>query len=506
MIRNDELPVFLDTVLRTVAFDLRPDLCSGGAKKSADYLIEVLSRLLAQARDGERIALEHLDAWKQLRVHLPGTEAPAAESGTGSLRSNQEQLDAETGCIQHVFAAADAWSGATRTGIDSSEWFARAVAASLAYWQAVEDSVQPIVPAAAATKFELDPELLRAKLSAYLEVRFPGLPKDPVRELRIASGGNTKRTAILSMTPNELLPKGLVLRQDLPVNLTGARVVDEFPLLERLHRLGILIPQPVLIEPNSDVLGSAFMLVAEVEDAVPAGTYFAKDRALYPTNIGREFGRDAAVELAKLHRLTAVENNDADGRWRAHRASLETAHRRWKGLDKPANSVIIDLGYAWLNEQTIDVDRPLCLIHGDYSCHNMMARNGRLAAVLDWELAQLGEPAIDLAEARMMLLEDTLPWVEFVAAYLEAGGDPRACDPQVVDYYLVWSYIEKYGMMMADARVAYLAGARTDGLMASVASSSMDRMLLYAARSLSIALRQPPPGERPAWYQKSSGT
>jgi aminoglycoside phosphotransferase (APT) family kinase protein len=148
----------------------------------------------------------------------------------------------------------------------------------------------------------------------------------------------------------------------------------------------------------------------------------------------------------------------------------------------------MDMGFAWVRAHPIGPDRPRSIIHGDYSVHNMMARDRRLAGVIDWELAEENDPAIDLAEARMLLVEDTLPWKEFVAEYLAAGGDPKACEPQAIKYHCAWMYTEKYGLMMADARNCFLSGARADALMASVASHSMDRIFQYLARGLSVAL------------------
>ena len=42
------------------------------------------------------------------------------------------------------------------------------------------------------------------------------------------------------------------------------------------------------------------------------------------------------------------------------------------------------------------LDRPLCLVHGDFSPKNILADGGRLW-VLDWEVAHIGNPVFDLA-------------------------------------------------------------------------------------------------------------
>ena len=53
---------------------------------------------------------------------------------------------------------------------------------------------------------------------------------------------------------------------------------------------------------------------------------------------------------------------------------------------------VADLGFAWLDAHPLGTDRPLCLRHGDTGSHNMMSRDGHLAALIDWELAHIGDP------------------------------------------------------------------------------------------------------------------
>jgi len=118
----------------------------------------------------------------------------------------------------------------------------------------------------------------------------------------------------------------------------------------------------------------------------------------------------------------------------------------------------------------------------------MMVRDGRLAALLDWELAHPGDPAEDLAQCRMMLLPDVMPWEEFVREYVAAGGDSEACEANSVAHYCVWTYL-KHGLMNATLREVYLNGARDDVIAASVASHYYYRLLVqYQARALQIAV------------------
>ena len=62
----------------------------------------------------------------------------------------------------------------------------------------------------------------------------------------------------------------------------------------------------------------------------------------------------------------------------------------------------------WMRERIRDMlasawpfprPNPPALLHGDYWPGNILWKDGRLAAVIDWEDACLGDPLVDLAMA-----------------------------------------------------------------------------------------------------------
>ena len=61
------------------------------------------------------------------------------------------------------------------------------------------------------------------------------------------------------------------------------------------------------------------------------------------------------------------------------------------------------------------------LVHGDMLSHNLLAADGRITAVLDWESVHAGDPAQDLAYCRHAV-KQVVPWAEFMDIYLASGG------------------------------------------------------------------------------------
>jgi aminoglycoside phosphotransferase (APT) family kinase protein len=92
-----------------------------------------------------------------------------------------------------------------------------------------------------------------------------------------------------------------------------------------------------------------------------------------------------------------------------------------------------DVAAAWLHERRPLDYRP-GIMHGDYSYANIMFRHEippRLAAVIDWEMATIGDPKLDLAWA-LHSWPTSAPGDADAANRLTAGMPPRA---QLLEHY-----------------------------------------------------------------------
>ena len=164
------------------------------------------------------------------------------------------------------------------------------------------------------------------------------------------------------------------------------------------------VPHPVLIaaEPDVSVLGAAFYLMEPVDGFTPTTglpPYHAGDPA-----VRRAMGfslADAAAALGRVdHEAAGLSDfGRPDGylerqvpRWRAQLESYFDFGGDW-APEIPHLDAVGD----WLDANRPDTYRP-GIIHGDYHLANVMYRHDSpdLAAVVDWELATIGDPLIDL--------------------------------------------------------------------------------------------------------------
>lgn len=497
MIRNENLHQYLATVATALSGPIMGDLQSTPAKELAGAMLILLDRIQADLSSGDAIAATAQPEWarlKALTAKVVGTELPASRKQLTST-ADWHALDEEIATVQQALGD-DATFGRLVQQLkngqpEAREWM-RGMSALLATIS--RDFESHLWPAASAPGAQAMPAGidrnadLKQRLSAYLAQRFPTLPPNPIERFAIVSGGNSKLSALLTLADNDVLPRQLALRMDIPNTSTPMRLDTEYPVMQRIFALGLPVPEPILFEPDPAWLGDAFVLMTQITEAKMAGSPFVEDRNHFGAHTAPEFGREAAGFLAVLHSKT-LEPATAEAQvMRERDALLAELAADWRPLKKSSFSLASDLAIAWLQAHPLPTGRPSCLVHGDYVQHNILTRDGHIAAVLDWELAMAGDPAADLAQCKMMLIGGTISWDDFVKSYLAAGGIPAAVDPHAIAWYAVLLYL-KHSVYQGKMRNGFEAsGTRSDFKLALISGFFVDRLALYQAEALRDAV------------------
>jgi aminoglycoside phosphotransferase (APT) family kinase protein len=180
-----------------------------------------------------------------------------------------------------------------------------------------------------------------------------------------------------------------------PLPPSAHDVVREARLLRALRPHGIPVPEVLEICPDEGVIGAPFYLMAYVEGWVLTEELPARlDAPEAPGRIAEEL----VDNLVALHRLSpGAEGLDGFGRPDGY---LERQLKRFSGLletnaTRPLPELEVVTG--WLEENLPPSPAPT-VVHGDYRLGNVMyaPREPRLAAILDWEMATIGDPLADL--------------------------------------------------------------------------------------------------------------
>jgi aminoglycoside phosphotransferase len=152
-------------------------------------------------------------------------------------------------------------------------------------------------------------------------------------------------------------------------------------------------------------------------------------------------------ELAKLHRLD-VESMALEGieipktadeiafKGKFQFSELDYRDARPKMRPEP----LLDLGLWWLHSNVPRNDRPVAFLQGDTGPGQFMFADGHVTGLIDWELAHIGDPMLDLGVARMRnMLYPTGSLREPISHYDEVSGG--AVDWQALGFYTIVSMI-----------------------------------------------------------------
>ena len=259
---------------------------------------------------------------------------------------------------------------------------------------------------------------------------------DELPEVMQFRSGASNLTYLLKYPGREL-----VLRRP-PVGMKAASAHDmkrEFLIQSRLQPVYPLVPSMVALCDDHSVIGSDFYVMDRV-----VGDIFRRDIPESITAADVSVMADSLINgLVQLHAVDASilsELNKGEG----------YVHRQVEGWSKRYRNALTDdvpngeKVMAWLDaNQPADIDS--CVIHGDWRIDNVVfdLQQARIVGVLDWELATVGDPLMDLGSALAYWVDrddepafaslrrqpSHLPGMptreEFVARYLQLSG--RSC-------------------------------------------------------------------------------
>lgn len=211
-----------------------------------------------------------------------------------------------------------------------------------------------------------------------------------------------------------------------PLPPSAHDVVREARLLSALAPAGVRVPRVLAVCEDASVLGMPFYVMERLHGDVVGPSL---PDAFARPDVRRRMGEQLVDALAELHAV------DVDGAGLAGfgrpAGYLERQLRRFGEIwaaRRTRQLPDMDRVQAWLVAHVPrSVDRTV--VHGDYRIGNVMyARGGKLLAVLDWEMATLGDPLADVGYLCATWAEpgdEDHPLLELSAATREPGFPTR---------------------------------------------------------------------------------
>jgi aminoglycoside phosphotransferase (APT) family kinase protein len=233
----------------------------------------------------------------------------------------------------------------------------------------------------------------------------------------------------------------LVLRTGAPTAIAASRSrAQEFALLRAAFAAGVRVPEPLYYSEDVTIIGRPFFLmrwVSGFSDGVVV-VRSAEWEARRPRLLA-----DLGQQLAAIHAIQVDASLGFLGAAPADPVSTRIAfYRRWLlQFDDP--HPVAELALRWLDRERPPSDR-IVLCHGDFRTGNFLADDSGIAAILDWEFADWGDPHEDIGwfcskSWRFGAYEREAGGLgareAFYRAYEAAGGRP--VDHQRVHYWEV---------------------------------------------------------------------
>lgn len=257
------------------------------------------------------------------------------------------------------------------------------------------DIVNPVFDPAA-------PELPE-RLEAWLALRW-GKPVRVSGLKRFPAGLSWVTIGFNAASPGEE-PLELILRVGDPGGLFSP--YSSRPEYEALAALSSVpgLPIPKAYEHSDDpcILGAPFVITQRVHGDTPTPWRGADERG---EAANQSLGRDFADALGAIHAFDwtgtplAEWAHGREGPITPQTAALHETRYWARHTQMRGGPTSPQMHYAmrWLEANAPEAER-ITIVHGDYRVGNFLQHEGRITAILDWELVHLGDPHEDLAWA-----------------------------------------------------------------------------------------------------------
>ena len=254
---------------------------------------------------------------------------------------------------------------------------------------------------------------------------------------------------------------------------TAHDMVREHTIIKALHPQGIPVATPLGLCTDEAVNERPFYVMEFVEGAILRDRKDAENA--FDVTTRASIGANLASTLVRLHEVDINEAGLSD--LARHDGYIERQLKRWRTqfdqmqVEGYGHGGLVEAVGAQL-AASIPTQQRVSIVHGDYRLDNtVLDENGRVKAILDWEICTLGDPMADLglllvywserSDASAALLGAAPTTADgFIgrAGVLEAYAKHTSLDVSHVTYYQAFGYW-KLACILQGVFARYSAGA-----------------------------------------------
>lgn len=267
------------------------------------------------------------------------------------------------------------------------------------------------------------------------------------------SGGASNWTYRLEYDNQDLIlrrpPKGTKAK-------SAHDMVREYTVQKALKDAYPYVPKMVALCTDDNIIGADFYVMERMEGIIPRAN-LPKEIDFDPVQT-RELCTNVIDALIELHQVDYTEHTDLVnlGRGEGYCERQVTGWDKRYVKAKTPNVPSFGIVRQWLNKHT-PKDSKTCIIHNDWRFDNVILAADNpteVIGVLDWEMATLGDPLMDLGSALAYWIEadDNIIMQQSRRQPTHLKG--MMTRDEVVDYYLEktgleianWTFYEVFGL------------------------------------------------------------
>ncbi|WP_326837307.1 phosphotransferase family protein [Amycolatopsis rhabdoformis] len=293
---------------------------------------------------------------------------------------------------------------------------------------------------------------LDEQLHEFLSAKLGSAPK--IVDLTRVGIGRSRENWVFDLVDAAGGREPLILRRDPEGGLVDTDRGTEFAVLRALEPSGLPAPRARWLDADGQWLGKPSLIMrrepGECDYRVVNGERLLAER----TALARRFCELLAEVHAVDWRATGLGEVLDDPGDQAALAELT----RWETVlrqDQLEALPEVDVAIGWLREHA-PVSARTVLVHADFKPGNILLQDGRVSALLDWELAHLGDPLEDLGwvvqplRHREHLIEGAWERDDLIRHYRDVSG--TEVDEAALRWWVVFSTFKTAVMQVSGLR------------------------------------------------------
>lgn len=339
---------------------------------------------------------------------------------------------------------------------------------------------------------------LESRLATYIIHRLPEAEEVEVTGLDRIFGGASRETYRFTLSyrrGGESVSRRLILRRDPPGSLIETERLVEFAAYRAFYGTAVPVPETLWLEEEGRWLDYPFFIMEELRGfesspqliAAPPYAEHAQKLAQQKWTILGEISKADPVALG-LDRVMPMVSPDQC--WQRELAHWEKSIDEDELCPQP----VIRAAIRWLRRTPPPPAQKISVVHADFRTGNFLYdTEGRIHAILDWEMAHLGDPLEDLAWglnpvwrwARDERAGGLAPRAEAIRIWERASG--LRADAEALRWWEVFSSVKGQAIWVSSAK-EFTAGKNQDLILALsgwLMQNSQDRAALAELGQLS---------------------